>query len=100
MTYTEQLKRPLWLEKREEILKRDNYKCCVCGRKGGLEVHHLYYEHNKLAHQYDNESLVTLCPRCHDEAHGYVQKVSTLIAFHMFKKGKELTSLVNILNSI
>ena len=32
MTYQEQLDNPSWKSKRESILKRDLYKCTVCGK--------------------------------------------------------------------
>ena len=31
MDYKEQLKNQLWLNKKAEILKRDNYRCTNCG---------------------------------------------------------------------
>lgn len=43
-TYEDLLKTKQWKEKREEILKRDNYKCQYCGRNNcELHVHHKYY---------------------------------------------------------
>jgi len=57
-----------WIEKRNEILDRDDYKCQVCKSITSLEVHHTYYD-NKPAWDYPNESLITLCRSCHKEAH-------------------------------
>lgn len=57
-----------WIEKRDEILDRDDHKCQVCKSVTSLEVHHTHYE-NKPAWDYPNESLITLCRSCHKEAH-------------------------------
>lgn len=69
LSYQEQLQRPEWQNKRWEILKRDKNKCTKCGDRNRLHVHHLYYLPNKLAWEYDNKCLVTLCHKCHYEEH-------------------------------
>lgn len=63
-----------WIEKRNEILNRDEYRCQVCKSGKSLEVHHTYYE-NKQAWDYPSESLITLCRSCHKETH----KIRTVI---------------------
>ncbi len=35
----------------------------------GLHVHHKYYQHGMLAWEYPNESLITLCWKCHELLH-------------------------------
>lgn len=58
-----------WKRKRAEILDRDGHACSNCGAIGSrLNVHHRFYEAGKKPHEYPNESLETLCPRCHGEA--------------------------------
>src|SRR5690606_32483853 len=34
-----------------------------------LNIHHKYYVKGKMAWEYDNESLITLCERCHQKEH-------------------------------
>ena len=34
-----------------------------------LHVHHNYYQENKLAWEYDDNALITLCWSCHEELH-------------------------------
>ena len=73
-TYNDLLKRPEWQEKRQEILKRDNYKCCYCGSTDKLCVHHKYYlqypDHQKVKPwNYPNDALITLCNKCHYGVH-------------------------------
>ena len=54
------------------ILKRDNYKCKICGRKKDLfiplDIHHL--DQNKNNNDQDN--LITLCHICHSKIHNNI----------------------------
>ena len=67
-SYINFLKSKYWRQTRGYVLKRDEYKCLICGRKSRLEVHHITYknhfnEHNHL------EDLHTICRVCHREYH-------------------------------
>ena len=61
--YKEYLKSDIWKKLREEILKRDNYKCVICGEKA-INVHHKNY-HYKVLIGIKKEYLVPLCRNCH-----------------------------------
>lgn len=79
--YSAQLKDPRWRKKREEILGRDKYQCQRCNppaheldyydayADGRLEVHHKRYIAGRMAWEYDNEDLITLCSACHGVHH-------------------------------
>ena len=67
--YNQQLKHPLWAKKRLTILKRDEYKCRLCGSKHNLQVHHIKYSKDKKAWEYPNLNLITLCEECHKKVH-------------------------------
>ena len=70
MNYSEQLKHPEWKRKRFEIIHRDGATCCMCGYVGNkLNVHHNGYLPNKMAWEYPNEMLFTLCYDCHKKVH-------------------------------
>ena len=69
MDYKEQLKNQLWLNKKAEILKRDNYRCANCGNIVNLQVHHKRYISGRMAWEYDNDDLITLCRNCHYSTH-------------------------------
>lgn len=69
LNYKEQLADSRWLQKKAEILIRDNYTCQKCGAKSHLNVHHLVYEDGRLAWEYPNEKLITLCEQCHAKEH-------------------------------
>jgi 5-methylcytosine-specific restriction endonuclease McrA len=52
---------------RQQVLKRDNWRCQNCGRQQNLEVHH-----KKMRSQGGNDSgvnLITLCHSCHANEH-------------------------------
>lgn len=72
--YKEELIDPRWKEKREKILNRDGYKCCWCGRKDHLHIHHKYYSKypdgsRAKAWDYPDDALITLCEDCHKTYH-------------------------------
>lgn len=53
---------------RRHILRRDSWRCQVCGAMSGLEIHHKEFR----SHGGDDreENLITLCCRCHASIHG------------------------------
>lgn len=62
-----------WLDKRQEMLIRDNYECQMCKAKGRVSkattVHHIkhYKDHPYLALTDDN--LMSVCEVCHNKLH-------------------------------
>lgn len=64
-----------WMEKRAKIIKRDDYKCAICGAKFNLSVHHKQYQVNKRTNKridpwrYDDRYLITVCSSCHKKGH-------------------------------
>lgn len=70
MTYREQLLHPNWQRKRLEIMQRDEFRCqCCMATENTLHVHHKQYAKGRLAWEYPNDELVTLCETCHDTMH-------------------------------
>lgn len=68
LSYKEQLLHPKWRERRLQILMRDSYTCNKCpnnGENSQLDVHHKYYLMGKMAWEYDDIVLETLCTKCH-----------------------------------
>lgn len=74
-TYSDLLHTTKWRNKREKILKRDNYRCVYCGRRHAkLHVHHKYYSaypNGVLVYpwNYPDDALITLCSYCHQRVH-------------------------------
>jgi 5-methylcytosine-specific restriction endonuclease McrA len=81
MAYINSLKTPEWTNKRNEIYKRDNYKCVICGANKNLSVHHLYYLPETMPWEYDNEGLITVCNDHHKMLNYELPKLSGIIAF-------------------
>jgi ATP-dependent DNA helicase RecQ len=52
---------------RQQILRRDGWRCQSCGTMGNLEVHHKQFR----SHLGDDseENLITLCASCHGKVH-------------------------------
>lgn len=70
--YEDQLKTSAWLQKKYEILSRDNFRCTVClcdNYERQIEVHHVCYRKGKMAWEYEDFLLVTLCRDCHQKEH-------------------------------
>ena len=68
--YQEYLQSAEWAAKREQVLKRDGYKCKVCGAKdtpeNPLHVHHWTYEN---VFNEPLEDLITVCKKHHHIIH-------------------------------
>jgi hypothetical protein len=97
--YAKLLMKEEWLKKRQEIFKRDNFKCTKCDRGATvpyhdaycpgyshcwvvsshekilsdkpyhLELHHKYYIVDRLPWSYEDSAFETLCNWCHFEYH-------------------------------
>jgi hypothetical protein len=79
-TYSEKLRDERWLKRRSEILLRYDNKCYLCGASSRLEVHHLWYEHNKEPWDYPNDALIPLCHECHKLEHNHWNQDNARIA--------------------
>ena len=53
---------------RQQILRRDNWRCQSCGTMANLEVHHR--EFRSHSGNDSDENLITLCSDCHRRIHG------------------------------
>lgn len=68
--YAEQLLLPEWLEKRREVLERDNSTCQMCGATHKpLNAHHKRYDYGKWAWEYPMSNFITLFIDCHADTH-------------------------------
>jgi 5-methylcytosine-specific restriction endonuclease McrA len=68
MDYSEKLKDKRWKIKRLKILKRDRFRCKVCGYFGKkVDVHHLKYQGEPW--EVEDKYLITLCRYCHRIVH-------------------------------
>ena len=53
---------------RRAVYRRDGYRCALCDDVRGLQIHHAMPR--SVGGSDDEMNLVTLCWRCHAEAHG------------------------------
>ncbi len=52
---------------RAQVLRRDGWRCQICGSKLNLEVHH--QEFRSQGGDDSEENLITLCTVCHSLRH-------------------------------
>ena len=52
---------------RQQMLRRDGWRCQTCGAMSNLEVHHREFRSHSGADA--EENLITLCVTCHVGAH-------------------------------
>jgi len=52
---------------RQQILRRDSWRCQSCGAMSNLEVHHREFRSQSGGDA--EENLITLCAACHARAH-------------------------------
>ena len=52
---------------RQQILRRDGWRCQSCGTMSNLEVHHREFRSHSGADS--EENLITLCHVCHAQNH-------------------------------
>ena len=52
---------------RQQILRRDGWRCQACGAMSNLEVHHMEFRSHSGADS--EENLITLCAECHERVH-------------------------------
>ncbi len=52
---------------RQQILRRDGWRCQACGAMSNLEVHHKQFR-SQSGHD-SEENLITLCAGCHGHLH-------------------------------
>jgi 5-methylcytosine-specific restriction endonuclease McrA len=53
---------------RQQILRRDGWRCQSCGTMSNLEVHHKQFRSH--AGPDSGENMITLCSTCHASVHG------------------------------
>ena len=66
INYKEYLESDYWKGIREEVYKRDGYKCRLCNSEDNLHAHHRTYEF--LGNE-NLDDLITLCRKCHNIFH-------------------------------
>lgn len=98
MKYSDKLRDPRWQKKRLLILNRDKFECRFCRDKTKeLHVHHSFYESGFEPWEYPDDSLFTLCFRCHKEAEKFKSEFSKLWCRGSFTRGTLKIFLITML---
>jgi 5-methylcytosine-specific restriction endonuclease McrA len=58
----------LYDQLRKQVLRRDGWRCQICGSMQNLQVHHKTLRSQQGSDNHLN--LITLCVCCHDNVHG------------------------------
>ena len=69
---------------RKARLKKDGYKCQLCGRDTYIQVHHKKYPPESI------EDLQTVCVYCHREIHNKHLNKKYSINGHLYEDRKQL----------
>jgi 5-methylcytosine-specific restriction endonuclease McrA len=56
-----------YLQLRQQVLERDNWRCQVCGSRRNLQIHHKQLRSQQGSD--DECNLITLCASCHKALH-------------------------------
>jgi hypothetical protein len=64
-TYSQKLRDPRWIKKRDTIKERAGFKCEDCNNEQNLQVHHCYYLYDFEPWEYPYDALRCLCAQCH-----------------------------------
>ena len=57
----------LYEQLRKQVLRRDGWRCQVCGSRQNLQVHHKQLRSQQGSD--DDLNLITLCAGCHEKLH-------------------------------
>lgn len=72
LSYSEQLKHPLWQKRRLEIMSAAGFQCSRCSSKDvTLNVHHVFYKKGYMLWEYKDKALRCLCEDCHAAAESH-----------------------------
>ncbi len=58
---------PSYESLRQQVLRRDGWRCQSCGAMSNLEVHHKQFRCQ--SGRDSEENLITLCTQCHAQSH-------------------------------
>lgn len=67
--YKEQLNDIRWKFFRDFVFVVRGKKCEVCGSTKHLQIHHLHYNKNCFAWEYNVKEVIVLCDQCHRKVH-------------------------------
>lgn len=74
---------------REEVRRRDNGQCRICGTTESVHQHHIRFRSAQGSDEANN--LVTLCFRCHEDVHNHTVEITVVTSptFEIFTRRRE-----------
>jgi RNA-directed DNA polymerase len=75
-----------WTDTRDEIRRRDEGRCTLCGSTDNVEIHHI--RKHKGDREHNPDRLIALCATCHRKARNPQHEVSRRIARLYLRTGK------------
>lgn len=90
---------------REEVLRRDNYRCMITGRKDSLQVHHILPKNEKANPElvFSPSNGITLCKDIHEEIHkeirsgeGFKEVLEKLSAKYQQERERNLQGVLDV----
>ena len=97
LTYSQQLRQPEWKSKRKKIIDRDKV-CTCCKKKTSLQVHHVRYIDGRLAWQYPDYLLLTLCANCHKLVHADKIPLETATQFSVYEDFSKVFDTLTVID--
>lgn len=88
--YSDFLQSPEWRALREKVIMRDGCACHMCKSRNNLRVHHLSYDD-----LLDENNLITLCDKCHENVHQYTKNFRAALR----NENSELRQGVDLINA-
>ena len=61
---------------KDQLQKRDNQKCQVCGNNKSLTIHHIFGQREQPGLAKNMGNLITLCKKCHNNYHKEYKEIT------------------------
>jgi hypothetical protein len=83
LSYADDLKHPLWQQRRLRVLEHAGWACECCGdTESQLHAHHKVYLKGHKPWEYEDGQLECLCDGCHSRAHALLKQLEMAVAEH------------------
>ena len=81
MSYSDELRNPLWQKRRLQVFERAGWRCEWCGTtQSQLHAHHKVYLSRHKPWEYPDILLECLCDQCHERAHEHKRQFELCVA--------------------
>ncbi len=100
MSYYEDLKHPLWQQRRLRVFELAAFTCVRCrATESQLHAHHKVYLKGRRLWDYPDDLLECLCDDCHERAHEQKSRLEIMVAQHPTSMLPTITRLMGKLGA-